>query len=86
MPDLEISGLDDRIRDLIARAVADAPPAPTIDEHTLEESAVLRRRTEQHSESQSTADHHLLDVEDLDLVGGDGRGVRSEERRVGTEC
>lgn len=46
MPDLEISGLDDRIRDLVARAVADAPPAPTIDEHTLEESAVLRPNTQ----------------------------------------
>ena len=46
MSDLEISGLDDRIRDLVARAVADAPPAPTIDERTLEESAMLRPNTQ----------------------------------------
>ena len=50
MPDLEISGLDDRIRDLVARAVADAPPAPTIDEHTLEESAMLRPNTQSPSD------------------------------------
>jgi hypothetical protein len=58
MPDLEISGLDDRIRDLVARAVADAPPAPTIDERTLEESAVLRPNT------QSTSDRNRW------IVGG----------------
>ena len=50
MPDLEISGLDDRIRDLVARAVADAPPAPMIDEHTLEESAMLRPNTQSPSD------------------------------------
>ncbi len=35
MPDLDDRRLDAAIRDLVARAAADAPPAPHIDEHTV---------------------------------------------------
>lgn len=42
MSERHTDGLDDRIRTLVARAVADAPPAPVIDEQTIADGPVVR--------------------------------------------
>lgn len=42
MSERQTDGLDDRIRTLVARAVADAPPAPVIDEQTIADGPVVR--------------------------------------------
>lgn len=42
MSETRNDGLDDRIRTLVARAVADAPPAPVIDERTIADGPIVR--------------------------------------------